>query len=114
MYPCRSQSTEILSNASDDIATEALDFATQAGLDIYIASLESDMRESAKNDFEKPPNFTTKSKTPAAKSSCSADRCAVQSTGTLKCIALLAFQESIWAAFENAANALADDSRILK
>ncbi len=39
---------------NDDIATEALDFATQADLDTYIANLESDMRESAKKfEFEK-------------------------------------------------------------
>ncbi len=39
---------------NDDIATEALDFATQADLDTYIANLESDMREAAKKfEFEK-------------------------------------------------------------
>ena len=39
---------------NDDIATEALDFATQADLDTYIANLESDMREAAKKfEFER-------------------------------------------------------------
>jgi excinuclease ABC subunit B len=39
---------------SDDIATEALAFDTQADLDTYITNLESDMREAAKKfEFEK-------------------------------------------------------------
>jgi excinuclease ABC subunit B len=39
---------------SDDIATEALAFDTQADLDTYIANLESDMREAAKKfEFER-------------------------------------------------------------
>jgi excinuclease ABC subunit B len=39
---------------TDDINTEALDFATQSDLDTYIANLESDMREAAKKfEFEK-------------------------------------------------------------
>jgi excinuclease ABC subunit B len=39
---------------SDDIATEALEFPTQAALDTYINNLESDMREAAKKfEFEK-------------------------------------------------------------
>jgi excinuclease ABC subunit B len=39
---------------TDDAATEALEFATQADLEAYIANLESDMRESAKKfEFEK-------------------------------------------------------------
>jgi excinuclease ABC subunit B len=39
---------------TDDIETEALDFATQADLDAYITKLESDMREAAKKfEFEK-------------------------------------------------------------
>jgi excinuclease ABC subunit B len=39
---------------SDDIATEALAFDTQADLDAYITNLESDMREAAKKfEFEK-------------------------------------------------------------
>jgi excinuclease ABC subunit B len=38
----------------DDIATEALEFATQADLDTYITNLESDMREAAKKfEFER-------------------------------------------------------------
>jgi excinuclease ABC subunit B len=39
---------------TDDINTDALDFATQADLDTYITNLESDMREAAKKfEFEK-------------------------------------------------------------
>jgi excinuclease ABC subunit B len=39
---------------SDDIATEALAFDTQADLDTYITNLESDMREAAKKfEFER-------------------------------------------------------------
>jgi excinuclease ABC subunit B len=39
---------------TDDLNTEALDFATQADLDTYITNLESDMREAAKKfEFEK-------------------------------------------------------------
>jgi excinuclease ABC subunit B len=45
---------DYLDLTSDDIATEALSFATQADLDTYIANLESDMREAAKKfEFEK-------------------------------------------------------------
>jgi excinuclease ABC subunit B len=39
---------------TDELNTEALDFATQADLDTYITNLESDMREAAKKfEFEK-------------------------------------------------------------
>jgi excinuclease ABC subunit B len=39
---------------TDDINTDALDFATQSDLDAYITNLESDMREAAKKfEFEK-------------------------------------------------------------
>jgi excinuclease ABC subunit B len=39
---------------TDDLNTEALDFATQSDLDTYITNLESDMREAAKKfEFEK-------------------------------------------------------------
>jgi excinuclease ABC subunit B len=42
------------SDLTDDLNTEALDFATQADLDTYITNLESDMREAAKKfEFEK-------------------------------------------------------------
>jgi excinuclease ABC subunit B len=45
---------DYLDLTSDDIATEALSFATQADLDTYIANLESDMREAAKKfEFER-------------------------------------------------------------
>jgi excinuclease ABC subunit B len=45
---------DYLDLTSDDAATEALEFATQADLEAYIANLESDMRESAKKfEFEK-------------------------------------------------------------
>jgi excinuclease ABC subunit B len=45
---------DYLDLTSDDAATEALEFATQADLEAYIANLESDMREAAKKfEFEK-------------------------------------------------------------
>jgi excinuclease ABC subunit B len=45
---------DYLDLTSDDIATEALSFDTQADLDTYIANLESDMREAAKKfEFER-------------------------------------------------------------
>jgi excinuclease ABC subunit B len=45
---------DYLDLTSDDIATEALSFNTQADLDTYIANLESDMREAAKKfEFER-------------------------------------------------------------
>jgi excinuclease ABC subunit B len=45
---------DYLDLTSDDIATEALSFDTQADLDTYITNLESDMREAAKKfEFEK-------------------------------------------------------------
>jgi excinuclease ABC subunit B len=49
---------------SDDDATEALAFAAQADIDVYIANLESDMRESAKKSkFERLPNSETGKRT---------------------------------------------------
>jgi excinuclease ABC subunit B len=45
---------DYLDLTSDDIATEALEFTTQADLDTYITNLESDMREAAKKfEFER-------------------------------------------------------------
>jgi excinuclease ABC subunit B len=45
---------DYLDLTSDDAATEALSFDTQADLDTYIANLESDMREAAKTfEFER-------------------------------------------------------------
>jgi excinuclease ABC subunit B len=45
---------DYLDLTSDDIATEALAFDTQADLDTYIQNLESDMREAAKKfEFER-------------------------------------------------------------
>jgi len=45
---------DYLDLTSDDAATEALEFATQADLESHIANLESDMREAAKKfEFEK-------------------------------------------------------------
>jgi excinuclease UvrABC helicase subunit UvrB len=45
---------DYLDRTSDDDATEAREFATQADLEAYIANLESNMRESAqKFKFEK-------------------------------------------------------------
>ncbi len=45
---------DYLDLTSDDAATEALEFATQADLDAYIAKLETEMRESAKKfEFER-------------------------------------------------------------
>jgi excinuclease ABC subunit B len=48
---------------TDDLNTEALDFATQADLDTYITNLESDMREAAKKfEFEKAAKLRDKVK----------------------------------------------------
>ncbi len=62
-----------LDRTSDDDATEALEFATQADLEACIPKLESDTRQSAKRfEFEKPPNSATPSKISAKSSFCSA------------------------------------------